>query len=184
MDSWLEAAIIAVILLGIGVAIFKGGAANPVSTGGLDYKLSLLDGDVKSIKDKVAGVEERVTEIDRRGATNADIKRLEGRVDGWERKLESIDGRMDTLDREIGIITALEKSNQQAIAAMAESMRSAGESIQLIERKVDATAEITKRVPGFIEKVLEDVARTTAQSVSTKEQVDRLYNFLTEKALK
>lgn len=183
IGDWLEAAIIAVILGGIAVAIFKGGAANPVGTASLGKKLSLLDGDVKALKTQLTGVDDRVTEIDRRGATNADIKRLEGRVDEWERKLERIDERMDVLDREIATIKALGSSNQTVVTAMAESLREATATMQMIDRRSEASAAITAQVPGFIENVLTSVARTIAQTESNTAQLARLYDFIVERGM-
>ena len=75
--SYFELAIIAFILFGIGVAVWKGGQANPESTGKLARKQAQFEADLKAVKGKVDAIETRVTEIDRRGATIADIERIE-----------------------------------------------------------------------------------------------------------
>ncbi len=52
--SWLELAIIAVIILGIGISIWKGGQANPEGTGTLQRRVDRIDGDVKALAARVA----------------------------------------------------------------------------------------------------------------------------------
>lgn len=182
-SSLFEAVIIAVILGGIGFTIFRGGAANPVGTGALSKKLTTLDGDVKALKTEVCGVADRVAEIDRRGATNADIERLEGRVTDWERKFDRLDERMDTLDRDIATIQAVATGSQKVIEAMAQSLREVTATMQTIERRTEASAAITAQVPTFIENVLTSVARTIAQTEHNAAQVERLYDFIVERGM-
>lgn len=182
--NWLEAAIIFVIMAGIGVAIFKGGAANPVSTGGLRNKLTALDSDLRDVKAKVGNVATRVAELEQRAATKGDIERVEKRLEEWDRKIDRLDERIDNIDRDLATLQAMAAANQQVIAAMAESVRETGASMGKIERQVDATAAITARVPDFIESVLSQMARTTARAEQNSAQIERLYDFLTEKALK
>jgi chromosome segregation ATPase len=184
MGSWLEAAIIAVIFLGIAVAIFKGGAANPVSTGGLKTKLAALDSDLKAVKTEVSTVKTRVAELDQRAATKGDIKRIEASIAEWDHKLERLDLRLDGLDCELARIGAVTDANQTVVTAMAESLRVTTAMVQEIDAKLEATSTITSRVPAFIDRVLTELATTAEQTRNNSIQVERLYNFLTEKALK
>lgn len=78
--SYFEPAIIALILLGICFLVFRGGQANPESTGRLARRIGQVESELKGVKGKVTEIETRVTEIDRRGATIADIERIEGKL--------------------------------------------------------------------------------------------------------
>lgn len=82
--NYLEAVIVVLIMAGMGVLIWRGGAKNPVGTGGLNHKLIHIDGEVKKFGGEVAGmkqqmgeIEARIEDIDKRAAKSADIRRLE-----------------------------------------------------------------------------------------------------------
>lgn len=75
--NYLEAAIVVFILAGIGVTMWKGGASNPVGTGGLDRRVSRIDGELKHVASQVGELADRVQEIDERSAKKEDIERLE-----------------------------------------------------------------------------------------------------------
>ncbi|RIV82968.1 hypothetical protein D2V17_14290 [Aurantiacibacter xanthus] len=83
MSEWLQIAIIAFILLGIGVAIRRGGAANPVGTGELQREVASMRGQVTSIKN-------RVTEIEHRSASKVDIERLEDQLKIHDTKVSKL----------------------------------------------------------------------------------------------
>ena len=68
--SWLELAIISFIIIGIGAVIFRGGQANPETTGRLHKRLSGVEGEVKALTS-------RMGEMEKKYATSADIRRLE-----------------------------------------------------------------------------------------------------------
>ena len=76
-ENWFELIIIAVIMLGIGIAVWKGGAANPEGTGSLGRKVTKLDKEVISLTDKVTAIQGELTRIDNNAASKADIRRLE-----------------------------------------------------------------------------------------------------------
>ena len=75
--SWLEWAIIAFIVIAIGVVVWRGGAANPESTGSLGRKVSGLDRTVNRLVTETEDIDRRVGEIERTAAKASDIKRLE-----------------------------------------------------------------------------------------------------------
>lgn len=88
----LELLIILVIVIGIGAAIWRGGARNPVGTGGLEKKLATfghdltaiktsIDGELSSVKAKVSDIEQRLDQFDETVASVGDIKRLEKALD-------------------------------------------------------------------------------------------------------
>jgi chromosome segregation ATPase len=183
MNSYLEWAIIALILAGIALAIWRGGAANPVSTGGLRLRLNALDGDMKALSTKVGTVETRVAELDQRAATKGDIERIEKRLAGWDPRMDRLDDRLDALERDIASMQTMQAANQRVVEAMAESLRANMDAIGKIERIVDANGVVTAQVPQFMEKVLTQVASTAAQTEAVCRQVDRLYDFITERGI-
>lgn len=77
----LELAIIAFIVIGITIAAWRGGARNPVGTGGLDKKINELSGEVKAVTEKVGDLVERVEKIEGDTASSADIRRLEKAIE-------------------------------------------------------------------------------------------------------
>lgn len=76
-ETWPELAIIAFIIAGIAVAIWRGGQANPEGTGTLGKRLNGLEGKVSSIKAQVGVIERQVDDIERRSAKASDIERVE-----------------------------------------------------------------------------------------------------------
>lgn len=93
----LELAIIAFIVIGITVAAWRGGARNPVSTGGLDKKINDLSGEVKAVKNKVGEIVERVEKIEGDTASAADIKRLEKAIERLANKQADHESRQRAL---------------------------------------------------------------------------------------
>ncbi len=93
-----ELAIIAFIVIMMGVAIWRGGAQNPVSTGSLNRKVGRMANDLSSIKSEFEGIDKRVTEIERRGATSDDIRGIERKLEEHYRCLAQLDSRLDGLN--------------------------------------------------------------------------------------
>ncbi|MFO6448969.1 hypothetical protein ACLBKU_17690, partial [Erythrobacter sp. NE805] len=65
--NWLEISIILFIFGGIGVVIWlgwKGGAANPVTTGNLDERLNSFNTELSGVRSKVGEIEERVEKME------------------------------------------------------------------------------------------------------------------------
>lgn len=119
--NYLEAAIVLLIMAGMGLLIWRGGAKNPVGTGGLDRKLAKVDGDVKSIAAKVDEIETRVEEIDKRAAKTSDIKRL-------ERQLEAHVEKTDEIAR--------------ALAASREDAAALKSSLDAVRRQIDLMYQV------------------------------------------
>lgn len=184
--NWLETILIVIILGGIGLVIFKGGAANPVSTGGLDRKMIVLEADVSAlnvklggVETKVGAVETRVIEFEQRAATKGDIERMEARLAGSERKLEALDGRLDTTEQSLARIESDVGALKTVVNSVAEGLRVYNLSLQGIADRVAANGAITAQVPAFMERVLRDTATTAAESGAVRSQVDRLYDIIT-----
>lgn len=90
--TWLEAAIIAFIILSIGYVVWRGGAANPEGTRSLGEKVSGLASKVVALSGRVGHVENEMKELKQEAATTKDIDRLEGMVD---EKLKTVMAQMD-----------------------------------------------------------------------------------------
>lgn len=101
-ENWFELAIIVFILLGIGAAIWKGGAANPTGTGSLGRKITKLENKVTSLSGKVDKVEGSVAELEKDSAKAKDLTRLEAALDDIRAEVQHLStaaaGREATLD--------------------------------------------------------------------------------------
>lgn len=97
--NYLEAAIIVFILAGIGVAIWKTGGANPVGTGGLDRRVSRMDGELKRVATRVGELGQRVEEIDQRSAKKEDIERLEEKLARQDDKIDKVLASLSLLNQ-------------------------------------------------------------------------------------
>lgn len=132
----LELLIILVIIVGIGAAIWRGGARNPVGTGGLDRKLTALSGELKAMNNtigtKIAGVEGKVDEIETRleaverdaiGA--ADIKRIEKAID----KIAKAQADMESRQR---ALSDRQSDHAATSAATAATLKQVADQVGLI----------------------------------------------------
>lgn len=142
-----EIAIIVIIIAGMATAIWRGGARNPVATGGLDRKLTLLSGELQvltaTIGSKIEGVETKVDEVERRveaverdaiGA--ADVKRIEKAIDRLAKAQADIEGRQRALS---------DKQGEHAATSAATAA-----TVQQIARQVDRIMGVI--VPKGMEK--------------------------------
>jgi outer membrane murein-binding lipoprotein Lpp len=68
-SDWIELAIIAFILAGIGVAVWKGGAANPESTGSLGKKVNTMSSKVGTLSVRLGHLESEFAELKAEAAT-------------------------------------------------------------------------------------------------------------------
>lgn len=132
----LELLIILVIIVGIGAAIWRGGARNPVGTGGIDKKLTALSSEVKAMNNtigtKIAGVETKVDEIETRleqvekdaiGA--ADIKRIEKAIDKIAKAQADMESRQRALSDRQG-------EHAATSAATAATLKQVADQVNLI----------------------------------------------------
>lgn len=139
----LELAIIAFIVIGITIAAWRGGARNPVGTGGLDKKINELSGEVKAVKTEVTGVKTKMGEIVKRvegiesdTASPADIKRLERAIE----KLAKAQADGESRHRAL----ADKQSEHAAISAATAA------AVQHIDRNVNLMMSVV--VPKGMEK--------------------------------
>ncbi len=90
MSSYLELAIIAVILIGIALAVWRGGQANPESTGKLNRRLTAMDGELREVVNRVGTLDRRVGDIERHSAKSADIARLEKHLEALKEQVAGL----------------------------------------------------------------------------------------------
>jgi archaellum component FlaC len=120
-SNTLELLIIAFIVIGMGVAIWKGGARNPVGTGGLDKRLRHMDSELKGLGSKVGELDHKVEDIDGRAASKNDIKRL-------ERQLKDHSSRTEAMARDL--------------ATLRETSAARQASTEHVRRQVDALYDV------------------------------------------
>lgn len=143
----IELLIIVLIAIGIGAAVWRGGARNPVGTGGLDKKIVALGNELKTqnaaISSEIAGVkatvgtlQNRVEEIEREKASVSDIKRIEKAIDRVAKAQAEIEGRQRALS---------DKQGEHAATSAATSA-----TVQQIAKQVDLIMSAV--VPKGMEK--------------------------------
>lgn len=85
MSEWLQVLIIAMIMLGIGVAIWRGGSANPTGTGQVGRDVHGLRNEVTGLGARVGHVERELGELKNEAATSGDIEGLRRELEGDRR---------------------------------------------------------------------------------------------------
>ena len=125
-ENWLELAIIAFIVLGMMVAIWRGGAQNPVSTGSLNRKVGRIEADLGTLKSELRAVDTRVTEIDRRGATSDDIRGLERKLEEQGKCLSQLDSRLDGLSETVAASNSSAKHTSHQVDRLYDHIVSKG----------------------------------------------------------
>lgn len=91
MSDWFQWAIVGFIVLSILFHVWKGGAANPESTGSLNRKVSVLTNEVTTLGGRVKHVEGELKDLKRDSATTRDVAKLE----------EVIEARLGTVDAKL-----------------------------------------------------------------------------------
>lgn len=150
MSNWLELAIMAFIALGIGAAIWRGGATNPVGTAGLQKNLS-------NVVSQVDGLKEKVTRLDKTAATVADLDALRSSLNQSLDRLDSdlkehreeVMNKLDTVERieervsanatlaralpdKIDMLIARDGERQAAQAGLASDIKAMGRQLDRI----------------------------------------------------
>lgn len=130
----LELLIILVIVVGMGAAIWRGGARNPVGTGGLDRKLTALSGELKAMNNtigtKIAGVEGKVDEIETRleaverdAIGVADIKRIEKAIERIAKAQADMESRQRALSDKQGDHAATSAATAATVQQVADQVK-------------------------------------------------------------
>jgi chromosome segregation ATPase len=114
----IEILIILFIIGGISVVIWlgwKGGAANPVSTGNLDERLNSFDTELSGMRSQVDQIEGRVETIEGHYAKASDIDRLEKRLRAHDRKIDKVIEDIAAIREEAAERGALAKSTAKQL---------------------------------------------------------------------
>lgn len=117
-DSWFEILIIVFIIIGISVVVYfswKGGAANPVSTGDLDDRLHSFDTELSGMRSQVDQIEGRVETIEGHYAKASDIERLEKQLRAQGRKMDKMAEDIATIREEAAERGALAKATTKQL---------------------------------------------------------------------
>ena len=100
--NYLELAIIAFILLSMFYLVWRGGQANPESTGDLGRRMGRMEGKMTTISSELGTLDKRMGELDRRAVTVTDMARLEGAVAAHEHRFDDMAGVLHELRAAIG----------------------------------------------------------------------------------
>lgn len=114
----IEILIILFILGSISVVIWlgwKGGAANPVSTGNLDERLHSFDTELSGMRSQVGQIEDRVEKIEGHYAKATDIERLEKQLRAQGRKMDKMAEDIATIREEAAERGALAKATTKQL---------------------------------------------------------------------
>lgn len=87
MSDMLQWAIVAFITLGIAVAIWKGGAANPEGTGQIAKQVGAMRGELTGLSTRVGFVEHEMEQLKNESASSEDITQLKAL---FEEKLSTV----------------------------------------------------------------------------------------------
>lgn len=115
---WFEISIILFIIIGISVVVYlgwKGGAANPVSTGTLDDRLNSFDTELSGMRSQVDQIEDRVEKIEGHYAKATDIERLEKQLRAQARKMDKVIDDISAIREEAAERGALAKSTAKQL---------------------------------------------------------------------
>ncbi|MCL9998371.1 MAG: hypothetical protein NBV68_03235 [Erythrobacter sp.] len=114
----IEIVIILFILAGISTVIWlgwKGGAANPVTTGSLDDRLNSFDTELSGMRSQVDQIEDRVEKIEGHYAKASDIERLEKQLRAQGRKMDKMAEDIATIREEAAERGALAKATTKQL---------------------------------------------------------------------
>lgn len=76
MSDMLQWALVAFITLGIGIAIWRGGAGNPVGTGQIAKQVSAMKSELTGLSTRIGFVEHEMEELKEESASTKDIEQL------------------------------------------------------------------------------------------------------------
>ena len=129
IGPYLELVIIAIILIGIGVVIWRGGAANPIGTGKLLH-------DVSGMRQEQAAHGRRLKKLEQAAASAEDLEEL-------REALKQQQARIETIDRQVGSIVETGKATASRVRHIDERQDKMAEDISGTRAEV---AGLTKSV--------------------------------------
>ena len=155
MDSGnlIELAIIAFIVIGIGVAVWRGGAANPVSTGTVQHKVNNFGHEMKALGTKLSDFGERISRLQESSASAEDVRRIEAELRAQEEKTEKFAGALLKVDEELQAMRRDRALSNQAIEALSKNVRTL--FAELKEHREDVAEKL-----GWLPALKEQVERS------------------------
>jgi chromosome segregation ATPase len=192
-SEWFELAIIAFILIGIGMIVWKGGAANPVGTGRLQGAVRRLQGEVK-------GIGLKLEELDSDACKKGDFALLQ---QAFEAEQERVKQAFDTLERVTLEITEIRDAigrKHAVIDALAESVRVISQELGDVSRRLDQLSGMNERIdanqraieamaaqlPGLAgrqEAMAAQIASTNSTVLAIEKQLGRIYDVIVPKGM-
>ena len=200
MDSgeMMELAIIAMILLGIGFTIWRGGAANPVGklknvsqeVHALDTGYRRLDNEIRALRESAASIE--------------GIANLKEALEAERRRTDKIFESIEGLGSDIHALREQQAAKNSIVEELSRSVRALTSELATYQRDVterlDALDAMSERISGnsraistmvgqiasIGEKqnaVAETCAATSSDLKQVGRQVDRLYDVIVNKGL-
>lgn len=138
-SEFLELAIIAFIVIGIGAAIWRGGASNPVGTGGLNARLTNIEG--------------RVEQIEEHAATTEDIKRLEAGLAQHAADMSKLAAMMANLPERIEANKVAIEKVAHALPDIESRQRAMHDTVTNVRTDVAAIATSAKHTAVSVDRL-------------------------------
>lgn len=177
MYNYYELGIIAFILVGIGIVLWKGGAANPVGTGRLQH-------DMKNVRQEVSAIGTRMDTLD--GTVTAEKRRIDGldtRMASIEKQVDSVHTVTKALSESVRALTTEFREHREYVGGQLSVLGSMDERIASNARDVQTTMKCVEAIDARQDRMAEQVASTAVQCGATGRQVDRLYDHIVNKGM-
>ncbi|QPL39372.1 hypothetical protein IT881_15135 [Erythrobacter sp. A30-3] len=206
MDSgeMMELAIIAMILLGIGFTIWRGGAANPVGTGIVQHKLKNVSQEVHALDTGYRRLDNEIRALRESAASIEGIANLKEALEAERRRTDKIFESIEGLGSDIHALREQQAAKNSIVEELSRSVRALTSELATYQRDVterlDALDAMSERISGnsraistmvgqiasIGEKqnaVAETCAATSSDLKQVGRQVDRLYDVIVNKGL-
>lgn len=122
--NWIEIAIIIFIISVLVYLVWRGGQANPESTGAVGKRLNRIDGDVKSVKNKVDHIDGRMDDVVKNSACVADIRRLEEKIAALpsDADVKTLGGEIKGIRREMDLMSKASDKTGEAVVRIEQHL--------------------------------------------------------------
>lgn len=206
MDSGklMELAIIAMILVGIGYVIWRGGAANPVGTGTVQHKVNNFGQEMKALGTKLSSFGDQISQLQENSASAEDVRRIEAELRGEKEKADKFATALSRVDDELAAMRKDRAVSNQAIEALSASVRTLFSELKAhredVAEKLGALPALSERVDGnrrAIDSIVNqlpairdtqnamsrEVSETASDLKLIGRNVDRLYDVIVSKGM-
>lgn len=199
-----ELAIIAFIAIGIGVAVWKGGAANPVGTGALQMKLKSVSSDLSNMRGSVNRLADDFSALQGRAVSGEEIERMNEKLEAEIRRTDKVFASLEILGQDIHALREGQSAKNVVIESLSEGLRAVshqitehredvnrrldqlGAMVERIEANRRAIEGISEQLPSIRDKQDRMSAEVSATSSDVKligRQVDRLYDVIVTRGM-